>query len=276
MVRESGGRRECSRDTRRRPGTPPPSDRPPACAGAAAALSCRCDCAARRARSSCSNATASGTPARRETPGPARRARSPDAGSGRRPRAGTNAAARASSRIASSVAAACSSKLNCRQKRLRSARPHARFTRLPNGACSTSCMPPDSSKNRSSTSVSWVGSTPSARRASARYATICSAAARDTPTRGQSPFSVSCKTVTVPFSRAASTSASEGAHRARQLVAARRSLAEPERDRRRRAFRVRDPHDAGADLENLPRRVAELEDVARRCSRSRSPRSACR
>ena len=29
--------------------------------------------------------------------------------------------------------------------------------RLPNGACSTSCMPPDSSKKRSSTSVSCVG-----------------------------------------------------------------------------------------------------------------------
>ena len=51
--------------------------------------------------------------------------------------------------IISSVAAACSSKSNLRQKRLRSARPHARLIRLPNGACTISCMPPDSSKNRS-------------------------------------------------------------------------------------------------------------------------------
>src|SRR5205809_5200960 len=62
--------------------------------------------------------------------------------------------------IASSVAAACSSKLKLRQNRLRSARPHARLTRLPNGACSTSCIPPASSKKRSSTSVSCVGITP--------------------------------------------------------------------------------------------------------------------
>ena len=52
-----------------------------------------------------------------------------------------------------SVAAACSSKLNERQNRLRSARPHARLMRAPNGACSTSCMPPPSSKNRSATTV---------------------------------------------------------------------------------------------------------------------------
>src|SRR2546430_2148661 len=62
--------------------------------------------------------------------------------------------------IASSVAAAWSSKLKLRQNRLRSARPHARLTRLPNGACSTSCMPPASSKKRSSTSVCCVGMTP--------------------------------------------------------------------------------------------------------------------
>ena len=36
--------------------------------------------------------------------------------------------------------------------------PPRRLMRLPNGACSTSCMPPDSSKKRSSTSVSCVGS----------------------------------------------------------------------------------------------------------------------
>ena len=39
-------------------------------------------------------------------------------------------------------------------------------------------------------------------------------------------------------------------------------LAEPERDRRRRALRVGDAHDAGLDAQDPPRRVAELEDVA--------------
>jgi hypothetical protein len=60
--------------------------------------------------------------------------------------------------MASSVAAACSSKLKVRQKRLRSARPQARLTRLPNGAWRTRCMSPASSKKRSRSSVSWVGS----------------------------------------------------------------------------------------------------------------------
>jgi hypothetical protein len=41
--------------------------------------------------------------------------------------------------------------------------PQARLMRLPNGACSTSCMPPDSSKKRSSAIWLIVGTTPSAR-----------------------------------------------------------------------------------------------------------------
>ncbi len=65
------------------------------------------------------------------------------------------------SKIASSLAAAWSSKSNVTQNRLRSARPRARFSRAPNGAWPTSCMPPASSKKRSSTMVSMVGSTPS-------------------------------------------------------------------------------------------------------------------
>ena len=35
--------------------------------------------------------------------------------------------------------------------RLRSASPHALLILAPNGACTTSCMPPASSKNRSAT-----------------------------------------------------------------------------------------------------------------------------
>jgi hypothetical protein len=49
----------------------------------------------------------------------------------------------------------------------------------------------------------------------------------------------------------------------RQLVAARRRLAEPERDRRRQAVRIGDPDRATRDLEDPPGRVTELEDVAR-------------
>ena len=49
----------------------------------------------------------------------------------------------------------------------------------------------------------------------------------------------------------------------RELVGARRRLAEPERDARRLALGVRDPHHAGLDAQDAPRDVAELEDVAR-------------
>ena len=66
------------------------------------------------------------------------------------------------SRMASSLAAACSSKSNVTQNRLRSASPRARFRRAPNGACPTNCIPPLSSKNRSRTMVSLVGRVPSA------------------------------------------------------------------------------------------------------------------
>src|SRR5436190_21665866 len=52
------------------------------------------------------------------------------------------------------------------------------------------------------------------------------------------------------------------AYRARQFVAARGRVAEPERDRRRRAFRVGDTHRAARYLQDQPRRVAELENVA--------------
>ena len=62
----------------------------------------------------------------------------------------------------SSVAAAWSSKLNRRQKRLRSASPNARLIRPPSGEWMTSCMPPDSSKNRSMTRRSAAGIAPRA------------------------------------------------------------------------------------------------------------------
>src|SRR5471032_3063020 len=83
--------------------------------------------------------------------------------------------------MASSVAAPCSSKLKVRQKRLRSASPHARLTRLPNGEWMISWVPPDSSKKRSMIRQSWVGSAPRAERARARYSTIWRAAASSSP-----------------------------------------------------------------------------------------------
>src|SRR5205085_8455953 len=55
---------------------------------------------------------------------------------------------------------------------------------------------------------------------------------------------------------------SQLAHGARQLVAARGRFAQPERNGRRRAVRVRHAHRSRADLQDLPRGVAELEDVA--------------
>src|SRR5262249_33951126 len=78
--------------------------------------------------------------------------------------------------IASSVVAACSSKLNERQNRFRNAKPQARLIRLPKGAYKTSCIPPDSSKKRSSTSVCCDGIAPNERYAFAKYAATCSAA----------------------------------------------------------------------------------------------------
>src|SRR5215471_4583105 len=78
--------------------------------------------------------------------------------------------------IASSVAAAWSSKLNERQKRFRSAKPQARLIRLPKGPCNTSCIPPDSSKKRSSTSACCEGIAPNERYVSAKYPATCSAA----------------------------------------------------------------------------------------------------
>src|SRR5439155_8760858 len=51
--------------------------------------------------------------------------------------------------------------------------------------------------------------------------------------------------------------------RGRQLARARRRLAEPERDRRRRAAGVLDVYAPGPDAPDAPGAVAEEEDVAR-------------
>ena len=72
------------------------------------------------------------------------------------------------STMASSLAAACSSKSKVRQKRFRRAKPKPLFTRLPLGLWTTSCIPPVSSKNRSTTMRRWLGNTLKSLRLAAR------------------------------------------------------------------------------------------------------------
>ena len=76
----------------------------------------------------------------------------------------------------SSSALACSSKLNLRHMRLRSARPQARLMREPYGEWMTRWVSPTSSKKRSKTMRRWLGSTPSAAFDAARYSVNCCAA----------------------------------------------------------------------------------------------------
>ena len=87
-----------------------------------------------------------------------------------------------------SVAAACSSRLNERQNFLRSARPHARLMRAPNGVCRISCIPPPSSKKRSATTCVSVGTAPSTALPARTYATACSAPARSRPHSRDQPL----------------------------------------------------------------------------------------
>ena len=91
------------------------------------------------------------------------------------------------SSTASSLAAAWSSKSKVAQKRLRRASPSPRLSRAPKGACTTIWVPPDSSKQRSRTIRSRVGSRPSAARPAARYATACAATSSETPQRATTP-----------------------------------------------------------------------------------------
>src|SRR5213595_776526 len=160
--------------------------------------------------------------------------------------------------IASSVAAACSSKLKLRQNRLRSARPHARLTRLPKGACSTSCIPPASSKKRSSTSVSCVGITPRIFCDASRYSTIWRAAGSGTP--GISPASHA-------VASRASASRPPTSRRSRDTSCdnsgVRPGAAEPEGNRWWLALGVDDAHLARLDFLDQIGPVAQLEDVAR-------------
>src|SRR5207248_352338 len=81
----------------------------------------------------------------------------------------------------SSVAAACSSKLNPRQNRLRSESPQALLILPPKGAWITNCIPPPSSKNLSATTVSCVGTAPNTARPCRMYSITCSAPESSSP-----------------------------------------------------------------------------------------------
>ena len=139
----------------------------------------------------------------------------------------------------------------------------------------TSCMPPASSKKRSSTIVSCVGRQPSAacaareivdellggRRRRCRPRRRASAARRR---RSRSP----------PQPRG--DLGAQARHRMRQLVAAARRLAQPERDGRRRAVRILDAHDAALDAQDAVATCCRAGRRRRPGSRPRSPRSRCR
>src|ERR1019366_8384259 len=138
-----------------------------------------------------------------------------------------------------SVAAACSSKLKVRQNRLRSASPHARLMREPNGACRISCIPPDSSKNRSATTVSTDGSAPS-----------------DSTPRGRLRKPRARLPGVHRFTHARDSSG--------QLHRPSRRLAQPERNRRLRAMRVLHPHLPLPHMPHAPRLRAQQEHIARK------------
>ena len=155
-----------------------------------------------------------------------------------------------------SVAAACSSKLNERQNRLRSARPQALLMRAPNGAWMTSCMPPPSSKNRSAMIVSPVGTAPRTVRPHTTYSTICSAPRRSRPHEVVNHPIASRRALGRLRARHRAGRASRGQiadrlahfrHERGELGRAGRRLAAPERDGRRGAVRVLDD-DSPAEL----------------------------
>ena len=155
-----------------------------------------------------------------------------------------------------SVAAACSSKLNERQNRLRSARPHARLMRAPNGVCRISCIPPASSKKRSATIVS-IGRHDAENRLAGAHVRDGLFGAR----RRRAPQSLDQAT-RVPRIVALVDCGAHGRDFARELDRAAQAFAVPKRNRRRRAVRVFDAHDAGFDAADRPRVRAEQEDVA--------------
>ena len=129
-------------------------------------------------------------------------------------------------------------------------------------------MPPVSSKKRSITNRSVVGSAPSSAKAGREvgddllgHLTIDPGELLDERDR-QLPARSGLRSP-LPAPRSVASTASLSAETASESSAVRRRrLAEPERHRRRRPFRVHDPDRAGLDPADPPRCAAEEEDVA--------------
>src|SRR6266478_2327746 len=127
----------------------------------------------------------------------------------------------------------------------------------------TSCMPPTSSKKRSMTSVSWVGSmqlvihSPYGSRQV--FDQLLGGGLGDPDLLDQPRQNAFARWVS---RQARGDFRPQSRHRLRELVGAARRLAEPERDVRSHALRVLDPHGAALDALDTVGRVAELEDVA--------------
>ncbi len=134
--------------------------------------------------------------------------------------------------------------------------------RAPSGAWMTSCIPPDSSKKRSNTSVSVVGSRPSTALAAARYSTSCCAA---DPIDAQALHNLVGRMhdrIAGHLGQQRLDAFPQARHRRGQLWRPRRCLAQPERDAGRLTLCVLDPHPARLDAQDPIRGIAELEDVA--------------
>ncbi len=271
--RGSRGRRRCSRGRRagrgrrRRAGPRPP------CAATAAAPCGRRGSAAARARSWRSSASARRTSAHRAAPARAacrtvfalQVART-------RPRAGSCALADSDRTIASSVAAACSSKLNLRQKRLRSARPQARLMRLPNGACMHQLHAARFVEEALQHDASCASA---ARRARLRRGEVVDDLLGGR--RGRQPQRARSSQATAASRAAgvepnASIVFAQARHRRTTARRCGRRLAEPERDARRRALRVLDPHRAALRRAGCATRCCRAGTCRRPGSRPRSPR----
>src|ERR1700730_14996192 len=128
--------------------------------------------------------------------------------------------------------------------RLRRAMPQARLTRPPKGAWMTSCWPPASSKKRSATMVSSVGTAP-------RAAPPAQPPLPHDPAAGG-------RRIAEPLLEFLA----HRRHLDRELARARRSLAEPEGDRRRGPARVLHAHATALHAPDAPGVVAEQDDVA--------------
>ena len=147
--------------------------------------------------------------------------------------------------------------------------------RLPKGEWITSCMPPASSKKRSSTIVSCVGRQPSA---AWRGGEIFDELLARRPRRGRPP---PCSQLDGALAARIGRDAlrdlgAQPRHRRRQLVGAARRLAEPERDGRRLPVRVLHAHDAALDPQDAVATCCRAGRCRRPGSRPRSPRSPCR